>query len=160
MEKRYTQLSLEERDRITEMKAAKSSITEIAEELGRAKSTISREVRRNSSPAYRLYLSHRAHERAAKRKKEANTRPRLKEDITEAIGTKCYFARPYASWQKSTNENINRLIRWYLPKGTDFSKIMDEEVAHIESLLNNRPRKCLGYKTPLEVASSFVALQG
>lgn len=45
-----------------------------------------------------------------------------------------------------------------IPTGTDFSKITDEEVAYIESLLNNRPGKCLGYKTPLEVASSFVAL--
>jgi IS30 family transposase len=329
MKKRYKQLSLEERDRITEMTWAGSSITEIAKELGRAKSTISREVLRNSSPAYKLYLSHRAHERAVLRRKETNTRHRLKneeivnyvhcklklgwspeqiagridiehphlsisheaiyqyiydqktnhraeligylrrghktrkrkgvgrkerrtkipnriaieerplsvenrscfghwegdsivsrksvaalntlverksrlvlitllqrktaqetstavieklgnlpstarqtltmdngtentrhEDITKAIGTKCYFAKPYASWQRGTNENINGLIRWYLPKGTDFSIITDKEVAHIESLINNRPKKCLGYKTPIEVASSFVALHG
>jgi len=83
------------------------------------------------------------------------------EKITEAIATKCYFARPYASWQRGTNENANGLIRWYLPKGTDFGKITDEELTRIESLINNRPRKCLGYKTPLEVASSFgVALNG
>jgi IS30 family transposase len=69
-------------------------------------------------------------------------------------------SRPYASWQRGTNENINGLIRWYLTKGTDFSKVTCEEVAHIESLINNRPRKCLGYKTPLEVASPFVALHG
>jgi IS30 family transposase len=66
----------------------------------------------------------------------------------------------YASWQRGTNENTNGLIRWYLPKGTDFSKISDERIAQIESLINNRPRKCLGYKTPLEVASSCVALRG
>ncbi len=83
------------------------------------------------------------------------------EKITEAIATKCYFARPYASWQRGTNENANGLIRWYLPKGTDFSKITDEELTRIESLINQRPRKGLGYKTPLEVASSHgVALQG
>ncbi|MBT9151528.1 MAG: hypothetical protein DDT40_01724 [candidate division WS2 bacterium] len=83
------------------------------------------------------------------------------EKITETIGTKCYFARPYASWQRGTNENANGLIRWYLPKGTDFSIITDEELTRIESLINQRPRKCLGYKTPLEVASSHgVALQG
>lgn len=330
MGKRYKQLGLEDRDRITEMMAEGSNITEIAEALGRHKSTISREVKRNSSPAYRLYLSHRAHERAVERKQEANSRPRLKneeivryvhsklnlgwspeqisgrigmdcaglkisheaiyqyiydketedreelisylrrghkkrrrkgvnrkerrtkipnrvsiedrplsvdsrsifghwegdslvsrkssealntlaerksrfvfitrlkrktaeetanavierlsrlhdkarktltldngtenayhEKITETIATKCYFARPYASWQRGTNENANGLIRWYLPKGTDFSKITDEELARIESLINQRPRKCLGYKTPLEVASSYgVALQG
>ncbi len=44
-------------------------------------------------------------------------------------------------------------------KDTDFSKITDEQVAKVESLINNRPRKCLGYKTPLEVASAFVALR-
>ena len=330
MEKIYNQLRLEDRDRITEMTAEGRSITEIAEALGRHKSTISREVRRNSSPAYSLYLSHRAHERSVKRKQEANRHPRLKteeivcyvrsklnmgwspeqiagrigmdctglsisheaiyqyiydketedreelikllrrghrkrkakgvsrkerntkipnrvsiqerpvsvemrsrfghwegdslvsrksaealntlverksrlvfitrlqrktaeetsaavierlgklpekarrtltldngtenaghEKITGVVGAKCYFARPYASWQRGTNENANGLIRWYLPKGTDFSKITDEDLTRIESLINQRPRKCLGYKTPLEVASSYgVALQG
>jgi len=46
-----------------------------------------------------------------------------------------------------------------LPKGTDFSKITEEQIAQIEALINNRPRKCLGFKTPLEVASSGVALR-
>jgi len=85
MEKRYKQLKLEDRDRITEMMAEGRNITEIAEALGRHKSTISREVRRNSSPAYRLYLSHRAHDRAVKRKQEANRHPRLKTE-----GIVCY----------------------------------------------------------------------
>ncbi len=72
----------EDRDRITEMTAEGRRITEIAEALGRHKSTISREVKRNSSPAYRLYLSHRANERAVKRKQEANRHPRLKDEET------------------------------------------------------------------------------
>lgn len=80
------------------------------------------------------------------------------EDITKSLGTKCYFAHPYHSWERGTNENTNGLIRWYLPKGTDFSKISDEQIMSIESTLNNRPRKCLGFKTPIEAASSFVAL--
>jgi len=80
------------------------------------------------------------------------------EDITKSLGTKCYFAHPYHSWERGTNENTNGLIRWYLPKGTDFSKISDEQIRRIESALNNRPRKCLGFKTPLEAACSFVAL--
>ncbi len=49
---------------------------------------------------------------------------------------------------------------WYLPKGTDFNTITTEQIAQIESSLNNRPRKYLGFKTPLEAASQFVALQG
>ena len=322
MERRYKQLSLEERDRITELKAGGFNLRAIAEALGRSPSTVAREVGRNSSPTYMLYMSHRAHDRAAKRKEEAARRPRLKDnetvayvreklslgwspeqidgrigmeqpglsisheaiyqyiyhpetedrdelirclrrghrrrkakgvgrkerktkianripieerpvsadnrsrfghwegdslvsrkslavlnslverksrlllltrlgrksaeqtsetvihrlgglperarrtltldngtenaghqEITGAIGTRCYFARPYASWQRGTNEHINGLVRWYFPKGTDFCKITDEQVARVELLINTRPRKCLGYKTPLEVAS-------
>jgi len=322
MERRYKQLSLEERDRITEMRAGGFSLRAIAEALGRSPSTITREVGRNSSPAYMLYMSHRAHARAVERKEEAARRPRLKdketesyvleklslgwspeqiagrigmehsglsisheaiyqyvyhprteerdelirclrrrhrkrktkgvgrkerktkipnripieerpmsadsrsrfghwegdslvsrkslvalntlverksrlllitkldrksaeqtsetvilrlgglperarrtltldngtenaghEEITKTIGTRCYFARPYASWQRGTNEHMNGLVRWYFPKGTDFGKITDQQVVMVESLINTRPRKCLGYKTPLEVAS-------
>ena len=82
------------------------------------------------------------------------------EEVTSTIGIKCYFARPYASWQRGTNEHVNGLIRWYLPKGTDFSKISAEQIARIEFLINNRPRKCLGFKKPIEVAAPFVALRG
>jgi transposase, IS30 family len=82
------------------------------------------------------------------------------EQLSAKLGIKCYFAHPYASWERGTNEHINGLIRWYLPKGTDFSKIDAELIARIEYLLNNRPRKCLGYKTPLEAAASSVALRG
>jgi IS30 family transposase len=81
------------------------------------------------------------------------------QDITASIGTNCFFATPYASWERGTNENLNGLVRWYLPKGTDFRKISEKQIARIESLINNRPRKCLGYKTPLEVASACVALR-
>ena len=80
--------------------------------------------------------------------------------MTEDIGIKCYFAHPYSSWERGTNENTNGLIRWYLPKGTDFNTITKKQIKKIESLLNNRPRKCLGFKTPLEAANPFVALQG
>ena len=77
--------------------------------------------------------------------------------ITSTLGTKVYFAHPYHSWERGTNENTNGLIRWYLPKGTDFATVSDEEIARIEWALNNRPRKRLGWRTPLEVWS--VALE-
>lgn len=80
------------------------------------------------------------------------------EELTAKLGTKCYFAQPYAAWQRGSNEQINGLVRRYLPKGTDFSKIDKEQIKKIERLINNRPRKCLGFKTPLEVARSIVAL--
>lgn len=72
--------------------------------------------------------------------------------ITAAIKTKCYFATPYHAWERGTNEYVNGLVRWFLPKGTDFSKINDQQIRQIESIINNRPMKCLGYKSPLEVA--------
>jgi len=80
------------------------------------------------------------------------------EELTVKLGTKCYFAQPYAAWQRGSNEQINGLVRRYLPKGTDFSKIDKDQIKRIERLINNRPRKCLGFKTPLEAARSIVAL--
>ena len=62
-----------------------------------------------------------------------------------------YFADPYSSWQRGTNENINGLIREFFPKKYDFSTITQKHVDIVENILNNRPRKCLGFKTPLEV---------
>ncbi len=329
MGKGYNHLSLKERAKITVMKTEGKTLSEIAIVLGRNKGTISRELQRNSSSEYKLYLSHRAQGRAEERKREACQRPRLKnnqidlyvrnklsegwspeqisgriridhpglsisheaiyqfiydanttdrkelinhlrrahrkrkqkgigrktrkmkipnrvsiearpesvetrhqfghwegdslvsrksmvalnslverksrlliltklkrkskdatckavisrlqdlpdkarrtltmdngtenaghEEITAAINIKCYFVHPYASWERGTNEHVNGLVRWYLPKGTDFSNISYGQIAQIESLINNRPRKCLGFKTPIEVASSFVALHG
>lgn len=83
----------------------------------------------------------------------------LHEEITREIGAKCYFAKPYASWQRGTNEQTNGLVRWYLPKGTDFRNISESEIAAVESQINNRPRKCLKYRTPLEVFARVVALR-
>src|SRR5512135_3151526 len=76
------------------------------------------------------------------------------EQLSAELGIKCYFARPYASWERGSNENANDLISWYLPKGTDFRTITPEQIDRVEYLLNSRPRKCLGYRTPLEVAAS------
>lgn len=67
------------------------------------------------------------------------------------LGMKTYFADPYSSWQRGGNENANLWIRYYFPKGTDFSKISEEELKDVEWELNNRPRKRLKFKTPMEV---------
>jgi transposase, IS30 family len=81
------------------------------------------------------------------------------EKLTKTIGIRCYFCDPYSSWQRATNENTNGLIRWYFPKGTDFARLTEVEIKQVELALNSRPRKCLDFKTPLEVAGRFVALQ-
>ncbi len=62
-----------------------------------------------------------------------------------------YFADPYAAWQRGANENTNGLLRQYFRKGIDFRKTDEDEVAKAVRRLNNRPRKCLGYRTPHEV---------
>lgn len=82
------------------------------------------------------------------------------QEITDALQISCYFAHPYHSWERGTNENTNGLIRWYFPKGTDFATISDEEIKSVETALNNRPRKRLGWKTPLEVFNESVAIRG
>jgi IS30 family transposase len=63
----------------------------------------------------------------------------------------CYFADPYSSWQRGSNENTNGLIRQYFPKKTDFTTLSDKEIAEVERKLNNRPRKRLGFKSPNQV---------
>ena len=71
-------------------------------------------------------------------------------EIAKGLDAEFYFARPYHSWERGANENTNGLIRQYIPKGTDFSKLTDKMIEEIEWKLNNRPRKSLGYLTPLE----------
>ncbi|MFN3714146.1 MAG: IS30 family transposase [Alcanivoracaceae bacterium] len=80
--------------------------------------------------------------------------------IRDKVGTKVYFADPYASWQRGLNEQVNGLIRQYLPKGSSFATLDDKEIAMIEKKLNNRPRKMLGYQTPLEVFNRMAASKG
>jgi IS30 family transposase len=75
----------------------------------------------------------------------------------ETTAIKSYFAHPYHSWERGSNENANGLLRDYFPKKTDFSIIPEEKILKVEDSLNSRPRKRLGWKTPLEVFS--VALQ-
>ena len=71
-------------------------------------------------------------------------------EITNKTGMKIYFAHPYSSWERGTNENTNGLIRRYLPKGTDFNLISKKQLMIIQEKLNNRPRKIIGFKTPKE----------
>ena len=71
--------------------------------------------------------------------------------VAEKLGADFYFAKPYHSWERGLNEHTNGLVRGYLPKETDFLEVSDEEVQKVQDLLNSRPRKVLGYRTPAEV---------
>lgn len=71
--------------------------------------------------------------------------------LEKHMGLELYFADPGCPYQRGTNENTNGLIRQYFPKGTDFRDISHHQVRRVEMLLNNRPRACLGFRTPDEV---------
>jgi IS30 family transposase len=73
--------------------------------------------------------------------------------MEEATHLKIYFAHPYCSGERGTNENTNGLIRDYFPKKTNFSMISDEAISFVEQELNSRPRKRLNGRTPLEALS-------
>ena len=72
------------------------------------------------------------------------------ETVTASIGMKFYFAKTYSSWQRGTNENRNGLVRFYLPRETNLDAVSDMQIKRVEDLINNRPMKCLGYRTPNE----------
>lgn len=77
-------------------------------------------------------------------------------DIEDALMCEMYFTDPYCAWQKGTNENSNGLLREYYPKGMDLSLTNDEEVSEVLNRLQNRPRKCINFKTPLEVINESI----
>ena len=73
------------------------------------------------------------------------------QQIAAGLKARIYFAHPYSSWERGLNENTNGLVRQYFPKKHDFARITNAELQRVEDLLNNRPRKTLGYRTPNEV---------
>ena len=71
--------------------------------------------------------------------------------IDQALNSTSYFARPFASWERGSNENFNGLLRQYVPKKRSLNTVTEDEITMIQNRLNNRPRKRLGFKTPAEV---------
>ena len=79
---------------------------------------------------------------------------RYHEELSQFLGIQVYFCQPYHSWEKGSVENSVGLTRRVWPKKTDYALIDDEEIAKLEYELNSRPRKRLGYRTPLEMLAS------
>jgi transposase, IS30 family len=77
--------------------------------------------------------------------------------VTAATGIQVYFADPHAPWQRGSNENVNGLLREYLPKGTDLRPYSPSQLQAIAAELNDRPRKRLGYRTPAEEFARLLA---
>ena len=73
--------------------------------------------------------------------------------LEQELGAPVYFAEPHKPWQRGTNENTNGLLRFFFPKGCDFRAVTQAELDEVVDLINNRPRKCLGWQTPVEVFS-------
>ena len=76
------------------------------------------------------------------------------QEIENDLDTTVFFADPHSPWQRGLNENTNDIIRFFFPKGCDFHKVSEEDLQNVVSLINNRPRKTLGYLSPLEFLSA------
>jgi transposase, IS30 family len=79
------------------------------------------------------------------------TEMHLHRRLVERLGMETFFADPYSSWQRGTNEHHNGRIRRYFPKGTNCDLVSQEELDAVVEAINNEPRKCLGWFTPAEV---------
>lgn len=114
---------------------------------------LARRVDRIASPEtiraqYQMFS--RLPERARRSTTEDNGRENHRHMALHLLGMRTFFADPYSSWQRGTNENTNGLVRRYVPKGSSFRDLSQEELDDIVEELNDRPRKCLGYNTPRE----------
>lgn len=76
--------------------------------------------------------------------------------VSEQLGIDYYFARPYHSWERGSNENLNGLVRQYFKKSSDFEPITKEQVMAVENKLNNRPRKRFNYENPIFVMEKLL----
>ena len=79
------------------------------------------------------------------------------ESISAALDCAFYFSHPYSSWQRGSNENTNGLLRQYYPKNTNFKLVDDEQLRRVIDELNERPRKVLGFRTPIDLMNDQLA---
>lgn len=80
-------------------------------------------------------------------------------EMSRIMGAPIYFCHPYHSWEKGTVEKINQLIRIFIPKGTNISRVKNKKIVWVQNILNGRPLKCLNYRTPEEIATKHMNFQ-
>jgi len=78
------------------------------------------------------------------------------QNVAEALSIDYYFAHPYHSWERGSNENLNGLVRQYFPKGSDFKNLSEQYIKQIETKINSRPRKRFGYQSPIFVMNKLL----
>ncbi len=78
------------------------------------------------------------------------------QELEKRVGIRVFFADPHSPWQRPTNEDTNGLLRQYFPKGTDMSGYSQRRLIQVAEELHNRPRKCLGFRTPAELMAEQV----
>ena len=76
--------------------------------------------------------------------------------VAEQLNIDYFFARPYHSWERGSNENLNGLVRQYFPKASDFTQLTKQRIKEVENILNNRPRKRFNYETPIFVMEKLL----
>ena len=83
-------------------------------------------------------------------------------ELEKLLHTRIYFTHPYHSWEKGLVENTNRWIRCFVPKRRDIASVTESELDEIHSFLNDRPRECIGFRSPVSYYSSIqtVLLEG
>jgi IS30 family transposase len=127
---------------LVSMTERKTRLTLIAKVRSKSAELVSRSIRRLLEPiASRVFTLTSDNGKEFARHQEIST----------ALQADFYFAHPYSSWERGLNENANGLIRQYFPKKHDFTTINEKAISMVMNKLNNRPRKCLGFKTPNEV---------
>lgn len=81
------------------------------------------------------------------------------QEMSKIMRAPIYFCHPYHSWEKGTVEKMNQLIRRFIPKGSNISKISERKIIYIQNILNNRPLKCLKFYTPHEIIATQINFQ-